>query len=51
LRRAFKSKGTFVAANAVRRGELAFTISLPASPLSKMELLELNEIVLERFSK
>jgi hypothetical protein len=39
------------AANAVRRGDLVFAISLPSSPLSKLEMLKLSEIVLERLSK
>ena len=38
------------AANAVRRGSLVFAISLPASPLSKTELLELSKIVLNRIA-
>ncbi len=36
------------AANAVRRGDLIFTISLPSSPLAKTELLRLSQIVLSR---
>jgi hypothetical protein len=36
------------AANAVRRGDLVFTISLPSSPQAKEELLKLSELVLER---
>ncbi|MBV8600013.1 MAG: hypothetical protein JO359_00465 [Candidatus Eremiobacteraeota bacterium] len=39
------------AANAVRRGDLIFSISLPASPFSKNELLKLSEIVLSRIAK
>ena len=37
------------AANAVRRGDLVFTISLPASPLAKNELLHLSQTVLSHF--
>ncbi len=37
------------AANAVRRGDLIFTLSLPASPAAKNELLRLSEIVLSHF--
>lgn len=36
------------AANAVRRGDLIFTISLPSSPMSKAELLKLSQLVLSR---
>ena len=36
------------AANDVRRGDLLFSISLPSSPISKLELLRLSEIVLHR---
>jgi hypothetical protein len=36
------------AANAVRRGNLVFSISLPSSPMSKFELLGLSKIVLSR---
>lgn len=39
------------AANAVRRGDLVFSISLPSSPLSKTELSRLSEIVLSRIPK
>ena len=39
------------AANAVRRGDLVFSISLPSSPLSKNELLHLSQIVLSRIPK
>jgi hypothetical protein len=39
------------AANAVRRGALVFTLSLPSSPMSKNEMLKLSEIVLERLAK
>ena len=39
------------AANAVRRGDLVFTISLPSSPVSKTELLKISEIILQRLSK
>jgi hypothetical protein len=39
------------AANAVRRGDLVFSISLPSSPLSKTELLQLSAIVLNRIPK
>jgi hypothetical protein len=39
------------AANAVRRGSLVFSISLPSSPLAKAELLRLSQIVLSRISK
>jgi hypothetical protein len=38
------------AANAVRRGRLVFSISLPSSPLSKTELFELSKIVLTRIA-
>ena len=38
------------AANAVRRGSLVFSISLPASPLSKTELMELSKLVLNRIA-
>ena len=36
------------AANAVRRGDLIFTISLPSSPVAKTELLKLSQVVLSR---
>ncbi len=36
------------AANAVRRGDLIFTISLPSGPLAKTELLKLSQTVLSR---
>jgi hypothetical protein len=39
------------AANVVRRGGLVFSISLPSSPMSKIELLKLSEIVLSRLAK
>lgn len=39
------------AANAVRRGDLVFSISLPSSPLSKTELSRLSEIVLSRIAR
>jgi hypothetical protein len=39
------------AANAVRRGDLVFSISLPSSPLSKLELLKLSQIVLSRLAQ
>ncbi len=39
------------AANAVRRGDLVFTISLPSSPISKLEMLRLSRIVLSRLSR
>ncbi|HLI94917.1 MAG TPA: hypothetical protein VKT72_02395 [Candidatus Baltobacteraceae bacterium] len=49
---AVPSPGHFpFAANAVRRGDLVFSISLPSSPFSKTELLKLSEIVLDRLSK
>jgi hypothetical protein len=39
------------AANDVRRGKLVFSISLPSSPLAKIELQKLSEIVLSRLAK
>jgi hypothetical protein len=46
------SSGHFpFAANAVRRGDLVFAISLPSSPVSKIEMLKLSQIVLSRLSK
>jgi hypothetical protein len=36
------------AANAVRRGDLVFSVSLPSSPNAKAQLLRLSSIVLER---
>jgi hypothetical protein len=39
------------AANAVRRGDLVFAISLPSSPLSKTELSQLSLLVLQRLAK
>lgn len=39
------------AANAVRRGALVFSISLPSSPLSTTELSRLSEIVLGRIAR
>jgi hypothetical protein len=39
------------AANAVRRGDLVFSISLPSSPMSKVEMSKLSEIVLQRLAK
>jgi hypothetical protein len=39
------------AANAVRRGDLVFSISLPSSPVSKLELGKLSQIVLERLGQ
>ena len=39
------------AANAVRRVDLVFSISLPSSPFSKVELLHLSQIVLKRIPK
>ena len=39
------------AANAVRRGDLVFSISLPSSPVSKTELSALSAIVLSRIPK
>lgn|GEM_PF-1256333 len=38
------------AANAVRRGDLVFAISMPASPLSRTALLKLSEMVLDRLA-
>lgn len=37
------------AANAVRRGDLVFSISLPSSPNAKSALQQLSRLVLERF--
>lgn len=37
------------AANAVRRGDLIFTISLPSGPNAKNQLLRLSQIVLSHF--
>lgn len=39
------------AANAVRRGDLVFSISLPSSPFSKLELQRLSDIVLQRLAR
>jgi hypothetical protein len=39
------------AANAVRRGSLVFSISLPSSPFAKMEMLKLSQLVLERLER
>jgi hypothetical protein len=39
------------AANAVRRNNLVFSISLPASPLATIEMLKLSQLVLNRLSK
>jgi hypothetical protein len=39
------------AANAVRRGDLVFAISLPSSPTAKAELLRLSQLVLARLSR
>ena len=48
---AVPSDGFFpFAANAVQRGDLVFSISLPSSPFSKVELLKLSETVLARLS-
>lgn len=49
---AVPSPGHFAfAANAVRRGDLVFSISLPSSPFSKVEMLQLSRIVLQRLAK
>ncbi len=39
------------AANAVQRGDLVFSISLPSSPFARRELLNLSELVLSRLQK
>jgi hypothetical protein len=46
------SEGHFpFAANAVRRGDLVFSISLPSSPFAKLEMLKLSQVVLSRLAK
>jgi hypothetical protein len=39
------------ATNAVRRGSLVFSISLPRSPLARIELLRLSKLVLARLAR
>jgi hypothetical protein len=39
------------AANAVRRGDLVFSISLPSTPSAKSQLLRLSKIVLQRLPR
>lgn len=39
------------AANAVRRGDLIFTISIPSTPKAKAQLAKLSALVLQRLSR